>query len=239
MSAPIPTLPHERVREHAKRRLWLPEMEGRMARWYDRQRGTPSQIKAYREQAVQLTAGLPNGARVLEVAPGPGYLAIEIARLGRFVVTGLDISRTFVEIAAEHARQDGLTVTFRQGDVAAMPFEPESFDLIVCQAAFKNFRQPVTAIDEMFRVLQSGGTAVIQDLRKDASSADISAEVRKQGLGGLSAIITKRILGGLRRRAYTDAQFEALVAGSAFRAGVIRKNGIGIEVRLTKPLAAS
>ena len=222
-----------------RRRLWLPEMEGAMARLYDRQRGTPSQIEAYRGQAAQLTAGIPDGARVLEVAPGPGYLAIEIARLGRFVVTGLDISQTFVEIAAEHARQAGVSVEFRHGDVAAMPFEPQSFDLSVCQAAFKNFRQPVTAIDEMFRVLQPGGTAVIQDLRKDASGADIAEEVRKQALGGLSGIITKRILSGLRRRAYTGAQFEQLVAESAFRAGVIRTNGIGIEVRLTKPVAAS
>jgi ubiquinone/menaquinone biosynthesis C-methylase UbiE len=217
-----------------RRRLWLPEMEGAMARWYDRQRGTPDQIKVYREQAVQLTAGIPDGARVLEVAPGPGYLAIEIARIGRFLVTGLDISQTFVEIAAEHARQAGVSVDFRHGDVAAMPFEPQSFDVIVCQAAFKNFRRPVTAIDEMFRVLRPGGTAVIQDLRKDASSADIAEEVRKQGLGGLSAFITKRILSGLRRRAYSSAQFERLVAESAFRSGVIRTDGIGIEVRLTK-----
>ncbi|HYY46428.1 MAG TPA: class I SAM-dependent methyltransferase, partial [Candidatus Angelobacter sp.] len=99
---------------------------------------------------------------------------------------------------------------------------------------FKNFRRPVTAIDEMFRVLRPGGTAVIQDLRKDASSADIAEEVRKQGLRGLSAFITKRILSGLRRRAYTSAQFERLVAESAFRSGVIRTDGIGIEVRLTK-----
>ena len=51
-----------------------------MARWYARVRGSGSQIEAYRKQAGQLTAGLPSGARVLEVAPGPGYLAIEMAR---------------------------------------------------------------------------------------------------------------------------------------------------------------
>ena len=60
---------------------------------------------------------------MLEVAPGPGYFAIEVARLQRFHVTGLDISRSFVQIASENARQEGLDVDFRHGDAASMPFE--------------------------------------------------------------------------------------------------------------------
>src|SRR5689334_21914974 len=100
----------------------VPEMEVRVARWYARQRGTESQIEAWRKQASQLTDVLPSGSKVLEVAPGPGYLALEIARLGRFEVSGLDVSRTFVEIASAHARENGVDVAFRQGDVARMPF---------------------------------------------------------------------------------------------------------------------
>ena len=220
------------------RRLWLPEMEGVMARWYDRQRGTAANISAYQKQASQLTAGLKPGATVLEVAPGPGYLAIEIARLGNLRVTGLDISHTMVELASGHARQAGVTVDFRHGDVVAMPFGPESFDLIVCQAAFKNFRQPVAALDEMYRVLQGGGTAVIQDLRRDTSGAEIDDEVRRQALSGLSAFITRQILRGLRRRALSSAEFERVVATSLFRSGDMRFDGIGLELRLRKPVAA-
>src|SRR6267143_6962235 len=106
-----------------------PEMEGLVARWYARIRGTQSQVEAYRKQAAQLTEGLPAGARVLEVAPGPGYLAVEMARPGRVQVTGLDISRTFVQIASENAREAGVSIDFHQGDAAVMPFEAESFDL--------------------------------------------------------------------------------------------------------------
>jgi len=217
-----------------RRRLWLPEMEGLMARWYDRQRGTPSQIQAYREQAASLTDGLPDGGRVLEIAPGPGYLAIEIARLGRYQVTGLDISKTFVQIAREHAVRASVSVDFELGDVAAMPFAAATFDLIVCQAAFKNFRQPLTALGEMHRVLRNGGMAIIQDLRRDASSKDIESEVKRQHLGGVNGLITKLILGRLRRRAYTVAQFERVAAESPFEQRVIQTDGIGVEVRLTK-----
>jgi ubiquinone/menaquinone biosynthesis C-methylase UbiE len=211
-----------------------PEMEGPVARWYARLRSSQSQIEGYRKQATRLAAGLPDGARVLEVAPGPGHLAIAMARSGRLHVTGLDISRTFVEIATDNAREAGATVDFRQGDAASMPFADESFDLIVCQAAFKNFTLPRSALAEMHRVLRTGGTAVIQDMSHDATHEDIDAEVRSMEVGALSAFTTKATLEMLKRRAYSTAQFDRLVSESPFRRCVITTEGIGLEVRLTK-----
>jgi len=92
-----------------KRRKLIPEMEGPMARWYAKQRGSEPQLAAWRRQAASLTADVAPGAAVLEVAPGPGYLSIELARLG-FAMTGLDISRTFVSLAADRARVDRKSV---------------------------------------------------------------------------------------------------------------------------------
>jgi ubiquinone/menaquinone biosynthesis C-methylase UbiE len=209
-------------------------MEGAMARWYARNRSSERQMEGYRKHASELTDGLPSGADVLEVAPGPGYLAIEIARLGRFHVTGLDLSHSFVEIASENARQAAVSVDLRHGDAASMPFDAESFDLVVCQAAFKNFGHPASAIDEMHRVLRSGGTAVIQDMSRDATGADIDQEVERTELGRLNAFITKWALVGLRRRAYSRAEFERLAAQSAFRTCDVQAEGIGLEVRLKK-----
>jgi ubiquinone/menaquinone biosynthesis C-methylase UbiE len=208
-------------------------MEGLSARWYARQRGTPSQLAIVRRQAALLTEAVQTGA-VLEVAPGPGYLAIEIARLGRFQVTGLDISHTMVEISKENGAAAGVAVDFRQGDATEMPFADGSFDLIVSQAAFKNFRRPVSALNETHRVLRSGGHAVIQDLRKEASAADIDREVDSQKVGAVSGFITKRILAWLRNRAYSARHFESLVAESNFRTCEIKADGIALEVRLTR-----
>jgi ubiquinone/menaquinone biosynthesis C-methylase UbiE len=209
-------------------------MEGFIARWYARIRRSGSQIAEWRQQAVQLTSGLRDGAEVLEVAPGPGYFAIELARLGRFHVTGLDISHTFVAIATENARRAGVQADFRQGDASGMPFADGSFDLVVCQAAFKNFSRPSQAIDEMYRVLRAGGTAVIQDMSGDASGAVIDQEVQRMQLGSLNAFMTRRALLGLRRRAYTREQFARLAAASAFGGCEIAVDGIGMEVRLRK-----
>ena len=46
-------------------------------------------------------------------------------------MTDLDISRTFVEIATENARQSGVSIDFQLGDAASMPFAEGSFDLVV------------------------------------------------------------------------------------------------------------
>jgi ubiquinone/menaquinone biosynthesis C-methylase UbiE len=223
------------ARVRSQIRFQGPEMEGPVARWYAKLRRSGNQIEEYRKQAAQLTAGLPAGAHVLEVAPGPGYLAVEIARLG-FHFTGLDISRTFVQIGAENAREAGLSVDFHQGDAAVMPFEADSFDLIVCQAAFKNFMHPASALDEMYRVLRSGGTAVIQDMSSEASHADIDLEVQKMRLGWWSTFSTMATLEMLKRRAYSPARFRRLVAESLFRTCEIQTEGIGLDIRLKKTI---
>ncbi len=210
-----------------------PEMEGAVARWYARVRSSKSQVEACRKQALRFTAGLAAGADVLEVAPGPGQLAVEMARLG-FQVTGLDISHTFVQIASDNAREAKVSVDFRQGDVATMPFPPDYFDLLVCQAAFKNFTLPKSALFEMHRVLRGGGTAVIQDMSGDATHGDIDEEVRGMELGRLASFTTRVTLEMLRRRAYSPARFERLASESPFRTCEIAKQGMGLEVRLRK-----
>jgi ubiquinone/menaquinone biosynthesis C-methylase UbiE len=222
------------ARAIARWRIKGPEMEGVVARWYSRIRGTRSQIEAYRKEAERLTSGLPEGATVLEVAFGPGYLTIELARLGRYRVTGLDISHTFVKIAGQNATEAAVTADLHQGDAAVMPFESESFDLIVCQAAFKNFVHPGSALSEMHRVLRDGGTALIQDMSSDATHADIEHEVKGMELGWVGSFTTRATLEMLKRRAYTPRQFERLVAESPFKTCTITTEGIGLEVRLTK-----
>ncbi|WP_410601639.1 class I SAM-dependent methyltransferase [Amycolatopsis sp. lyj-90] len=217
-----------------KRFKLMPEMGGALARNYARQRGTEPQIEHWRKQARELTADLPEGAKILEVAFGPGYFAVELARLG-FSVTGLDVAPTFVEIASEYARAQGVEAEFREGDVAGMPFDDGSFDFVVCQAAFKNFVWPVKSLDEMYRVLRPGGTAVVQDMNRDATDGDIVRDVESMKLGKLAALGVRQALGQLRRRAYTPVDFSALVAETAFRTCEVTTEGISLDVRLTRP----
>jgi len=86
----------------------------------------------------------------------------------------------------------------------------------------------------MHRVLRPGGLAVIQDMRREATTADIDREVGHQELGAVNGFIVRRILAVLRNRAHSTAQFERLAAESRFGSCAIRAEGIEIEVRLRK-----
>lgn len=207
-------------------------MEGMIATWYARNTGRD--MRRFTDTARLVAERVRPGGDVLEVAPGPGYLAIELAKRG-YAVTALDISRTFVRIARENAAKSGVTVDVRHGNSSAMPFPDASFDFVVCMAAFKNFTDPVGAINEMHRVLRPGGQASIFDLRKDASLQDIATEVRGMHLSAVNALVTRFIFRhGLLRAAYRREQLERMAAQSRFGHCEIECSGIALEVRLTK-----
>ena len=206
-------------------------MEGFTARWYASL--TRKALGEFKALALRVAAQIPTGSDVLEVAPGPGYFAIELAKRGDYRITGLDISHTFVDIARKNAARDGVNVDFTQGNAASMPFANESFDFLLCRAAFKNFTQPVQALQEMYRVLKPGGRALIIDLRKDASPESVAAAVDRMGLGTVNRFITKltfRFM--LLKRAYTRKEFEQLLSLTKFGPVEITEDLIGLELQL-------
>lgn len=205
-------------------------IEGFVARWYACT--TPRNSDACKRAARRIAAHLTSNSRVLEIAPGPGYLASNSSS-SPAAVTGLYVSRTLVEIAAENARGAGLCIDFQEADAADLPFPTGQFDFIVCRAAFKNFARPLQALDEMHRVLRPSGTALIIDLRKDFSHEGLKMYLRDRGI--IDAAVTKFIFKPmLRKRAYTTEGLAQLVATSQFKRGDIRTDLIGFELWLRK-----
>lgn len=206
-------------------------MEGRTAKWYANL--TRKSMDEFKTLARRVADRLPAGGKVLEVAPGPGYFAIELAKLGNYQVTGLDISHTFVDIARRNASDAGVSVDFHQGNAAAIPFADQSFDFILCRAAFKNFSEPVRALQEMYRVLAKGGQALIIDLRADASPDSINQAVDAMHVGAVNGFLTKltfRFM--LLKRAYTQRQFEQFLAQTRFGPTEIKQDLIALELSL-------
>jgi len=208
-------------------------MEGPIASWYAKI--TQKDLQRHKLMAGQLAGKIPAGSRVLEIAPGPGYFAIELARLGDYQITGLDISKSFVEMAQKNAAEAGVKVEFRQGNASDMPFADDSFDFMFCQAAFKNFSQPVRAITEMHRVLQAPGTAVIDDLRRDASLDEIKTYVQGMGMSPINRLMTIWTFKSmLLKNAYTIAEMEAFVAQTPFGKCRVESDEITFQVWLEK-----
>ncbi|HUH96716.1 MAG TPA: class I SAM-dependent methyltransferase [Anaerolineales bacterium] len=208
-------------------------MEGPIASWYAKI--TLKDLNRHQLMARQLAQKIPPNGKVLEIAPGPGYFCIELARLGAYQITGLDISKSFVEIARRNAAAAGTQIEFRHGNASAMPFEDGIFDFTFCQAAFKNFTEPVKAIAEMYRVLRPGGTAVIVDLRRDASAPEIEHEIKGMGLRGLDEVMTRgafKLM--LLKSAYSVAEMETMIAQTSFGRAKIDRSDIGFQVWMVK-----
>jgi ubiquinone/menaquinone biosynthesis C-methylase UbiE len=206
-------------------------MEGWVARWYDAI--AQRERDASRALAVRIANHLSRNASVLEVAPGPGYLAIELAKLGSFKITGLDISETFVQMASRHAHEQGVEVDFRRGNAGDMPFESGAFDFVVCRAALQNFKEPVKALREMKRILKPGGAAVVLDIRKDVPSRALNQHIRKlsSGFGSwLTNQFVYRVI--IVRRAYGIARLQQLASAGGFVNCQVHEEGISHEMWL-------
>lgn len=208
-------------------------MEGMVAKWYAA--NTAEMMNQYVELADRIAGELAPGSSVLEVAPGPGYFSIELARRGNYSITGLDLSHTFVEMAAKRAAQAGVKTRFVQGSASNMPLQANSFDFLLCRAAFKNFGQPVAALREMCRVLKPGGRALIIDLRGDASTNEIRRQVDEMRLTTVNRFLTQLAFRFfLLRRAYTKQQFEQMLAQTTFNQSKVTESGVGLEISMTK-----
>jgi ubiquinone/menaquinone biosynthesis C-methylase UbiE len=208
-------------------------LEGLIARWYARLAG--QYVGEYRKLAAALAGKMNAAADVLEVGPGAGWLAIELARLGSHRIVGLDISRSLIHIAAANAAREGVPVNFVLGNAACMPFEPGTFDFIVCRAAFKNIAEPIQALNEMYRVLRPGGEALIIDLRREASVEAIDGHVSQLGLSWFNALCMKWMFKYvLVRRAYTPEQLRQMAAQTPFQTCEIHQDVLRLEVLLRK-----
>ena len=127
---------------------------------------------AYLEKAL---SGIPEdfSGKLLEVPVGTGVLTMPVWQsLPQAEITCLDYSPDMMASAQEKAKRLGITnVAFTQGDVGALPFSDESFDIVLSLNGFHAFPDKEAAYRETYRVL-----------KKAAPSADVS--ISKASAGG-------------------------------------------------------
>jgi len=207
-------------------------MEGGIARWYDKT--TRKDMPAVRELAAKIAGMAPIGGTVLEVAPGPGFLSIELAKRG-LDVQAVDISKTFIEIARTNAEAAGVRTVFMHGNAADLPVRKESVDFVVCRAAFKNFTEPVKAMREMLRVLKPGGTAMLIDMRRDVSLDELRKYVDGLGVSWFSRkFMMATFRGMLIKRAYPLEEIRRMAAEAEWKETQIDISPIGFAAWVTK-----
>jgi ubiquinone/menaquinone biosynthesis C-methylase UbiE len=122
----------------------------------------------FRPIAADIAAVGPPSARILEVGCGPGHLSVRLARDHDLDVTGVDLDPRMIDRAQADADRDAGELRqprFIVGDVAALPFDDASFDLVVSTFSMHHWSDPPSGLREISRVLRPDGKALIWHLR--------------------------------------------------------------------------
>ncbi|MFA9446248.1 class I SAM-dependent methyltransferase [Egicoccus sp. AB-alg6-2] len=132
---------------------------------------------------VTAQAAGPEGAEVLDVAAGPGNVAVELVARGAARVTALDLS---FNMLAEGARRGHERIAWVNGDARALPFPDASFDAVTISFGLRNVPDPELALREFARVTRPGGRVVVCEFA-NPTWAPFRAVYRRYLVGALPA----------------------------------------------------
>jgi ubiquinone/menaquinone biosynthesis C-methylase UbiE len=116
-----------------------------------------------------------DGFRVLDLGTGPGDLSREILTRSGATLTGVDINNTMLSLARQNlAAFEGDRWKLLVGDVHELPFESESFDLVVSYSCFHHWNDKSTGLKECYRVAAHGGRILIFDTVRPSSNETLA-----------------------------------------------------------------
>jgi ubiquinone/menaquinone biosynthesis C-methylase UbiE len=104
---------------------------------------------------------LPTGGRLLETGCGSGAALLELAnRIHPTYMAGADIDRALLDDARNRFAAAGVAADFFHVDVRSLPFDDESFHLVIDFGTCYHIGRPAVALQEISRVLRPGGVFV-------------------------------------------------------------------------------
>jgi ubiquinone/menaquinone biosynthesis C-methylase UbiE len=117
-------------------------------------------------------AGVTNADTALDVACGPGLVACAFAAVARHV-TGIDITPAMLDEAKALQEREKLSnVSWMLGSGTELPFDDNSFSLVLSRYAFHHFQDPRAVLAEMARICQSGGRVCVADVYVTSAAQD-------------------------------------------------------------------
>jgi len=149
----------------------------------------PGLIRAEHEGRYRWAAGAVEGKEVLDAGCGVGYGAQILAEAGASRIVGLDIAAEAVEAAVLRADSIG---EFVVGDLEQIPFTPSSFDVVVCFEVIEHVDRRELVLDELRRVLRSGGVLIVSSPNRDVYLPGNPHHMHEYTPSELQAALTKR-----------------------------------------------
>jgi ubiquinone/menaquinone biosynthesis C-methylase UbiE len=161
----------------------------------------------------------PEGV-IVDIGCGPGYLVAAIAKsFPNIRIIGVDISKEMVQLATDSAYSLSLSeqVQFRQGDVKELPFQDNSVDFAVSTLSLHHWTEPRQALEEIHRILRTGGQFLIFDLRRDVRQLFYWLVCFAQRCVVPAALRKINEPTGSVRSSYTAREAEAILSGMSFQ----------------------
>jgi SAM-dependent methyltransferase len=130
--------------------------------------GTPGffrQLDEYRYDKLNYLPRLVDfnayrGRTLLEVGCGAGVDLVRFARAGA-ITTGVDLSRTAIDLARQNMAQNGLSANLQIMDGEALQFAGDTFDVVYAHGVLQYTSNTEKMISEIHRVLKPGGEAIL------------------------------------------------------------------------------
>jgi SAM-dependent methyltransferase len=177
------------------------------------------------------------GADVLEVGCGVGTDTLRFARAGARV-SAVDLSGTSVELTRRRLEDEGLSASVQEADAESLPFADQSFDLVYSWGVLHHTPDTRTAVDEVARVLRSGGEARIM-LYNRRSFFAAAVWLRRALISGRVVSVRRALADGLESpgtRAYTVQELGVLF--SSFAMVEVQTIATAYDRRVVGPVAA-
>lgn len=174
--------------------------------------------RLYLRLAADLQAALPEGASLLDVGTGPGYLLGHLAAVRPDIrLFGLDLSWYMLARGRSRLKKiaPGAKIARVAGDALALPLAPGSFDRALSTFSFHTWPDPARGLSEMVRILKPGGLAWVYEMNREAATAQVRALAREEKLPLLLTFLSFKALSpnhGLRARDFAETVRQAGVS---------------------------
>jgi ubiquinone/menaquinone biosynthesis C-methylase UbiE len=200
---------------------------------YNLASGTPVFQHSYQVIALHILSYCTAGS-LLDIGTGPGWLLLKVHQQApRMRLVGMDVSPSMVARARENVRAAGLSdgIEIIEGNASRIPYEAGTFDVVVSTASIHHWKEPVIALNEVYRVLKPGAHALLYDVVSDTPGAVLDDLARQAGR--LKTMLFW--LHGFEEPFYSRRNFEKLAEPTLFQGGQTRFVSVLCCLILKKP----
>ncbi|MFC1509523.1 class I SAM-dependent methyltransferase [Candidatus Omnitrophota bacterium] len=186
----------------------------------------------YEEIAKDIIQSCSKGS-ILDVGTGPGRLLVKLHdHSPELKITGLDMSGGMIRQAGKNLKQAGLSdsIDLHIGKAGELPYPDNAFKMVVSTGSMHHWKDPVACLNDIFRILRRGGSALIYDMVSDTPPYILKETARE--FGKLKTLLMW--IHAFEEPFYSTENFETIARSSLFQECSTRFVGVLFCLILTK-----